>query len=420
MENLQINSEPRKPKVQDLQADVIDLLKQISALMDRASTALSLDRSAQKYEEFKREVDEAIPNVENLKLTMSIVAPMKAGKSTIINAIVGKELLPSRNAAMTTIPTEIVFKAELDRPVLRLSEEILTVFQETVISLKEKIQQLGPEQTQEKLGQYPHLQDLVKEIKETLGFPHPETSGREEIMKTLAELNDIVRLCSILNPSQDPAGKLFTVPSIETPFLRAQKIEQPDSSSDKLGNLVIVDTPGPNEAGENLRLTAVVAEQLRRSSIILIVLDFTQLNNKAAEDIKKQVQPVINLLGKENLYVLVNKIDQRRPGDMTPEQVQQFVAADLDLSEESDSDRVFEVSAIQAFSATKFLLELQQRPGVEIAEMETAEALAREALGNRWEAKLQRTNVEDLKEEAQYLWEDSVATLKSYLESSKK
>ncbi|URR36593.1 dynamin family protein [Thermosynechococcus sp. HN-54] len=39
---------------------------------------------------------------------MAVVAPIKAGKSTIINAIVGQPLLPARNTAMTAIATEII------------------------------------------------------------------------------------------------------------------------------------------------------------------------------------------------------------------------------------------------------------------------------------------------------------------------
>jgi hypothetical protein len=66
---------------------------------------------------------------------------------------------------------------------------------------------------------------------------------------------------------------------------------------------------------ENLRLQAVVAEQLRKSSMVLIVLDFTQLKNEAAEKVKQDVQRVIELRGKESLYVLINKVDQRRDGD---------------------------------------------------------------------------------------------------------
>lgn len=59
---------------------------------------------------------------------MAIVAPMKAGKSTIINAIVGQEILPSRSTAMTTLPTKVVFNSKLTEPTLTLSDEILSVF----------------------------------------------------------------------------------------------------------------------------------------------------------------------------------------------------------------------------------------------------------------------------------------------------
>src|SRR5919202_3997845 len=118
-------SEALKPNVQELQRDVIDLLGEISALMNRASTDLSSDSSGEKYAKFQQEVTKAARNVEDLELRMAIVAPMKAGKSTIINAIIGQEILPSRNAAMTTLPTEIVLNAELTEPTLILTPEIL-------------------------------------------------------------------------------------------------------------------------------------------------------------------------------------------------------------------------------------------------------------------------------------------------------
>ena len=393
-----------KPSVQDLQQDVIDLLKEVSKLMSRANSVLSSKDFGQKYGEFQKQVENETQKVENLELRMAIVAPMKAGKSTIINAIIGQDLLPSRNAAMTTLPTEIFFNANLNEPILTLDDEVLSIFQETLESLQRKINELGSEETQKRIAQYPHLNNLVRDIQSYgVSLLKPENKGREEIHKILSVLNDIVRLCSVLDPINDPLFKLPDVPRIETPFWHSQEGKQ----SDKLGNLVIVDTPGPNEAGENLRLSAVVEDQLKNSSIVLIVLDFTQLNNQAAEGVKKQVKPIIDLLGKENLYVLVNKVDQRRQGDMTPEDVKKFVASDLELGKSSDTEQVFEIAAIRAFCASKFLLELQQNPDAELTELVTAESLAQEALGNRWESKLKRASLEELKEEADALWEDS-------------
>ena len=172
-----------------------------------------------------------------------------------------------------------------------------------------------------------------------------------------------------------------------------------------LGNLVIVDTPGPNEAGENLRLSAVVEEQLRQSSIVLIVLDFTQLKTKAAEEVKKEVQKVIKLRGKENLYVLINKVDQRTESDLTPEQVKQFVAAEFGIGNAGEN-RVFEIAARSAFCATNFMQEIEQHPNASIAEMKTARALAQQVFGIEWEDDLKEATPNQLKKKAEKLWKN--------------
>lgn len=41
------------------------------------------------------------------EMVLAVVGTMKAGKSTTINAIVGKEILPNRNRPMTSVPTLI-------------------------------------------------------------------------------------------------------------------------------------------------------------------------------------------------------------------------------------------------------------------------------------------------------------------------
>lgn len=392
-----------KPNVQDLQTDVIDLLGQISSLMGQASAAISSDSAGEKYARFQQEVAQAACNVEDLELRMAIVAPMKAGKSTIINAIIGQELLPSRNAAMTTIPTEIIFDAELKEPKLTLTPEIRDVFQETFFALQQKIRELGNERVREKIAQYPHLAKLLLGIQaKTGGSIEEEITGRQRIINNLGALNDIIRLCSVIAPLAEPLDSLTDVPRIRTPFWRFQKTQE----SSLLGNLVIVDTPGPNEAGDH-KLGNVVAEQLQASSLVLIVLNFTALNTKAEAEVKKDVLKVIELLGKENLYVLVNKVDQRKDGDMTPEQVRQFVAAEFGIGNSNNTNRVFEISARWAFSATNFLAELQQRPGVELAEMRTARSLAQDIFPIDWEEELQEATVEELQIKAEKLWKKS-------------
>lgn len=397
-------AEVQKPNMQSLQTNAIDLLGQVGSLLHRVSTALSSDSASEKYAKFQREVADATRNVSDLELRMAIVAPMKAGKSTIINAIVGQELLPSRNAAMTTLPTEIIFDPQLADPVLILTPQIQDIFRDTFTALQRKITELGLNRVQERMAQYPHLAKLPEKIQVMTGIAiENKISGRLAIINSLRALNDIIRLCSVLDPLSNPLQSLIDVPRIYSPFYRSGITDRADIA----GKLVIVDTPGPNEAGENLKLVNVVAEQLQASSVILIVLNFTELNTKAEEEIKKDVERVIELRGKDNLYVLVNKVDQRKEGDMTPEQVRQFVAAEFGIGDGEQNDRVFEISARWAFSAANFLGEVQQNPGADVAQMKTARSLAQDVFPLDWEEELQETTVTQLQKKAEKLWNKS-------------
>ena len=146
-----------QPNIQDLQEDILDLLRDISQLMAKAQNDLNNENSRNKHAQSQQQVEQATQNVENLELRMAIVAPMKAGKSTIINAIVGQDLLPSRNAAMTTIPTKISFDNSVDKPVLTLSENTQNVFKDNWKNLQQKINHLAESELNELISQYPHL-----------------------------------------------------------------------------------------------------------------------------------------------------------------------------------------------------------------------------------------------------------------------
>ncbi|MEM8830475.1 MAG: dynamin family protein [Cyanobacteria bacterium P01_G01_bin.19] len=387
--------------VDNLQQDVVALLNEINLLID--ATRADIDNIAKpKYDRFQDRIAAAEQNVLDLQLRMAIVAPMKAGKSTIINAIAGQELLPSCAVAMTTIPTEIIFDNNIRQPVLELTQNTLDLFRDLENKIREQVKKIGLESLLDKLGRYPHLIGLFEKIvaskNESLSL---KIVGQTKITKRLNYLNHVVRLCSILEPQTDHIALLEDVPCIQAPWLKIGKNRKIETK----GNLTIIDTPGPNEAEAGLRLTEVVESQLRRSSIVLVVLDFTQLNSEAAETIKQQIQPIIESIGLDNLYVLVNKIDQRREGDMTPEQVREFVAADLGLK--NDRNRVFEVAAIRAFTATKFLLEVQQNPRIQLLEIQSLTSLAQEVLGIDWDEELEDITVKVMAKKAGKLWRKS-------------
>ncbi|MEH2294354.1 hypothetical protein [Nostoc sp.] len=102
---------------------------------------------------------------------------------------------------MTTIPTEIIFDTEFTQPVLYLNAQILTVFQETLLALRQRIDLMGIEEAQEKLAQYPHLAKIPRQIQQAVGLTIPSKSeGSKKIIHTLTSLNDIIRVCSLLDP----------------------------------------------------------------------------------------------------------------------------------------------------------------------------------------------------------------------------
>ena len=400
-----MTSQASNPNVQDLQRQVIALLQEVSTLMGRASKELKSEDSLEnKYQIYQQEIEKEIGTVTDLKLRMAIAAPMNAGKSKIINAIIGQELLPSSATAMTTLPTEIVLKENAAEPILKLSPRICEAFKKALDAIRLKIEQQGMEEVLKHTGEYPHLASLLQEIHSDTDFGiSEEISGSKNINKILTELNHIIRLCNILAVSQDqdPLQLLNDndIPSIETPFFRTQQNQQ----LEKLGNLVIVDTPGPSEAGVSEKLEIVVSKQLKRSQLVLLVLNFTELRAEAAEKIKAEVQKVIRTSSQENLYVLVNKIDQRRPGDIDTEMVKQFVANNLELD---NKHRVFEVSARQAFCAKDFLRQ-SSLSSQDIKDPEAAEALAREVWPVDWEDELKDATVDKLQKRAVRLLEAS-------------
>ena len=111
--------------VMELRSEVLAYLRSVATLLDEAGRPL--DRE-QHYRDLAMLVENERRKVENLELRMAIVAPMKAGKSTIVNAILGQGILPARNSAMTSIPSEIVRANSAIQPQLQVPGETIERF----------------------------------------------------------------------------------------------------------------------------------------------------------------------------------------------------------------------------------------------------------------------------------------------------
>lgn len=370
----------------------VSLVAQYKAfLVDSVKLIWQLDQqdiSLPAFSDFLRHT----PDAESL-LRLAVVAPMKAGKSTVINAILGQPLLPSRNTAMTAIATEVILDPLASEPVIYLPQSLLEAFEAAVAAVYRHKDQ------QEKLQKaYPHLMPLFKDIAEGRVFFTDRMYGTHQVYYYLQFLNDMVRLTSVLAPEANPVKRMAQLPQIRcAPFFLYQRQQSPFWKK-----LVMVDTPGPNEAGDNLEIKDIFAKQLEDSDAVLVILDFTQLQTEAAEAVATTVRNMVQTKGIENVYVLVNKVDQRRRGDMTPNQVRELAQRTFGVQ----GDRVFEGVARQAFFAARFL---QVAPHLAAASWRSAPEtleMAEELFGFAWEEALEEVSKEHFCQRVEEQWRD--------------
>ncbi|GAA2609021.1 dynamin family protein [Streptomyces roseoviolaceus] len=375
-------------------ADAIELIEQVLDLLARAME-LELawsdhpEGEAGAIDVVRRELEA----VRGGELRMSVVAPMKAGKSTLINSVVGYELLPARAAAMTTLPTRIVLDQRVHEaqltdhdndhfaPVLELREEDAAQFNLLVKALRAHVSKPVAGGL---LKQYPHLATLVNDILsdrvEDIGVRY---EGRAAVQKCLTLLNDLVRLAGRVMPDGWKAD-LADVPVVRTPYwsVTSQEAEGP-------GRLVIVDTPGPDEHDLADMLTTVVRRQLSESHIVLVVLDYTKMGGQSDAQIRDLMEPLLSVVGTEKLFAVVNKIDQkRRETDLDDEGIVRSACANLGLTDAGASSRVFTVSAEWALASVQVLAALARSDDAPVADG-SAERLARLLYPVDWKDQLE-------------------------------
>ena len=311
-------------------------------------------------------------SVENLELVMPIVAPMKAGKSTLINAIVGYELLPTRAHPMTTLPTRIVLDEQvpLDKPELSLPASLCAVY----ASLEKHLRATLTAGWQLPEG-HQYLSPLAMAIADaTLPELRPLATGVDAVHSTLARLNDQMRLAAFAAEDTDYLDMISELPTLRTGYVHDYA-----TRGSRTGTLVIVDTPGPNENAMSVRLGRVLETQLAQSHVVLVVLDYTQMGGNAAADVQDRLGRHLEIIGKSRLYAVVNKVDQRKgQDDLSAEDTRASVRAALDLNEAESEGRIFEAIAHLGIIGSKVLNELGDTGTFSVDENGAAWALLRE------------------------------------------
>ncbi|EMF0720165.1 clamp-binding protein CrfC [Citrobacter freundii] len=334
--------------------------------------------------------------ITRLEMVLAIVGTMKAGKSTTINAIVGTEVLPNRNRPMTALPTLIRHTPGQKEPVLHFSH--VAPIDALMNILQQRVRESDRQHLTQVLEIDKDMNDLLQHIENGVAFERYYL-GAQPIFHCLKSLNDLVRLSKALDVDFPFAAytAIEHIPVIEVEFVHlAGQASYP-------GQLTLLDTPGPNEAGQP-HLQNMLNEQLARASAVLAVMDYTQLKSISDEEVRQTIMAV----GKSvPLYALVNKFDQKDRNSDDEEQVRALISGTL-MKGGITPERIYPVSSMWGYLANRARHELTTHGRLpDHQEQRWVQDFAEAALGRRWRT----TDLEDtehIRHAADLLWEDSL------------
>ncbi|EPB6545356.1 TPA: dynamin family protein [Escherichia coli] len=330
------------------------------------------------------------------EMVLAVVGTMKAGKSTTINAIVGQEILPNRNRPMTSVPTLIRHVPGKTEPVLHL--EHIQPVRNLLSTLQQKLDTPAGQQVAQTLQQTGDTRELLDILADD-GWLKNEYHGEEEIFTGLASLNDLVRLAAAMGSDFpfDEYAEVQKLPVIDVEFSHLVGMDACQ------GTLTLLDTPGPNEAGQP-QMEVMMRDQLQKASAVLAVMDYTQMNSKADEDVRKELNAIADVsVGR--LFVLVNKFDEKDRNGDGADAVRQKVPAMLN-SDVLPASRVYPGSSRQAYLANRALHELRKNGTLPVDEA-WVDDFVREAFG-RMKKEYVCKDSEMATEGATDLWEGSL------------
>lgn len=334
--------------------------------------------------------------VTRLEMVLAIVGTMKAGKSTTINAIVGTEVLPNRNRPMTALPTLIRHTPGQKEPILHFSH--VGPIDTLMHKLQEQLGKIETETLAHRLEIDKDMAALLERIGAGMAFER-HYLGAEPIFHCLKSLNDLVRLSRALEidfPFADYAA-IEHIPVIEVEFVHLSGL------GNNPGQLTLLDTPGPNEAGQP-HLQKMLNEQLARASAVLAVMDYTQLKSISDQEVRQAIAAV----GKSvPLYALVNKFDQQDRNSDDAEQVRALISGTL-MKGYITPGRIFPVSSMWGYLANRARHELILNGRLpDTAEQRWVQDFAEAALGRRWR-QADLDDHEHIRHAADLLWDDSL------------
>lgn len=345
-----------------------------------------------------QELDNEIKKLKNSEYVLAVVGTMKAGKSTVINAIIGSEILPNRADPMTVLPTLITHNSKNIEAKLFLAKS--EVLNKILKEIKEKISKSKVDASLNSFLKSKAGKDLLSHFSKNFTFK--SEYGKEELVQALTIFNDLIRL-SIKLGLKDYINEFKDIDELPRIEVNFSSLSKEDFLKDTKFSLL--DTAGANEASLHEELEEIFKSQLKRASGIALIIDSTNIGSKSSQEIQEEFKKVSSYIGKNDSFILANKFDLRTYKDGDSEQMKEDIKNDFEIEDEDFIKKhIFAISAKNAFYANLALNEIRNFGELRLDRNEK-EILGLSLFGRRWESEIEKLDL--VEEEAQALLQES-------------
>ncbi|MFE0457867.1 hypothetical protein ACFW1A_01235 [Kitasatospora sp. NPDC058965] len=249
------------------------------------------------------------------ELRIPFVGPLKAGKSTLLCAVLGAAVAPHPVRPATLLATAFVpvpapAPGGDTAPTLAVPARMRDEHRALVEELARALGSVDPGAFADR----PALRHTAEHLLTRPAELRAEYRGTDDVRSVLAELSDVVRLALTVLPARQVAGAARWLPRVRVPVPGYQG----------QGTLLLIDTPGvdagPTGPGASARSAAaahteaVLRTVLAEADGCVVTVDYTQIGSASGVRTGQLVGEFAAGLDPRAVAVVLNRVDQRGAG----------------------------------------------------------------------------------------------------------